>query len=180
MNALFSPAVALLNRMRYPKKFALLGVIALLVIGSLLVQLAMTLREDIDFAEKEVDALGIAPRLLQVIQTSQQHRGLSSGLLNGNEEMRPLLQKKTGEVAAAIKSVGDGFVGGAVPSALRRWQEVQKDWAALESGGHRQSGATRLPRQARHGVQCRRLAGYRRSAGAHPEGRLRDGAEGLF
>ena len=95
MNALFAPAVALLNRMRYPKKFALLGVIALLVIGSLLVQLAMTLREDIDFAEKEVDALGIAPRLLQVIQTSQQHRGLSSGLLNGNEEMRPLLQKKT-------------------------------------------------------------------------------------
>ncbi|MDD3328982.1 MAG: methyl-accepting chemotaxis protein [Zoogloea sp.] len=135
MNALFAPAVALLNRMRYPKKFALLGVIALLVIGSLLVQLAMTLREDIDFAEKEVDALGITPRLLQVIQTSQQHRGLSSGLLNGNEEMRPLLQKKTGEVAAAIKSVGDGFVGGAVPSGLRRWQEVQKDWAALESGG---------------------------------------------
>jgi len=135
MNALFAPAVALLNRMRYPKKFALLGVIALLVIGSLLVQLAMTLREDIDFAEKEVDALGITPRLLQVIQTTQQHRGLSSGLLNGNEEMRPLLQKKTGEVAAAIKSVGDGFVGGGVPSGLRRWQEVQKDWAALESGG---------------------------------------------
>ena len=52
MNALFAPAVALLNRMRYPKKFALLGVIALLVIGSLLVQLAMTLRDDIDFAEK--------------------------------------------------------------------------------------------------------------------------------
>ena len=51
MNALFAPAVALLNRMRYPKKFALLGVIALLVIGSLLVQLAMTLHEDIDFAE---------------------------------------------------------------------------------------------------------------------------------
>lgn len=52
MNALFAPAVALLNRMRYPKKFALLGVIALLVIGILLAQLALTLRENIDFAER--------------------------------------------------------------------------------------------------------------------------------
>ena len=30
MKALFAPAVAMLNRMRYPKKFALLGLIALL------------------------------------------------------------------------------------------------------------------------------------------------------
>ena len=135
MNALFAPAVALLNRMRYPKKFALLGVIALLVIGSLLVQLAMTLRENIDFAEKEVNALGVVPRLLKVIQVSQQHRGLSSGLLNGNEEMRTPLQKKTAEASAAFKAADEAFVGALAPSAVKRWPDVRKEWAALESGG---------------------------------------------
>lgn len=135
MNALFAPAVALLNRMRYPKKFALLGVIALLVIGSLLVQLAMTLRESIDFAEKEVNALGVVPQLLKVIQVSQQHRGLSSGLLNGNEEMRAPLQKKTAEASAAFKAADEAFVGTLAPSAVKRWPDVRKEWAALESGG---------------------------------------------
>ncbi len=37
MSAFFSPAVAILNRMRYPAKFTLLGVIALFVVGFLLV-----------------------------------------------------------------------------------------------------------------------------------------------
>ncbi len=135
MNALFAPAVALLNRMRYPRKFALLGVIALLVIGSLLVQLAMSLRENIDFAEREVDALGVVPRLLKVIQLSQQHRGLSSGLLNGNEEMRTPLQAKTAEVAAGFKAVDEAFASVSAESTVKRWSDLRKDWAALESGG---------------------------------------------
>jgi len=135
MNALFAPAVALLNRMRYPKKFALLGVIALLVIGTLLAQLALTLRENIDFAEREVEALGVVPRLLKVIQTSQQHRGLSSGLLNGNEDMRAPLQKKTADVAAAFKAADEAFAGMSARSAVKRWPDARKDWSALESGG---------------------------------------------
>ena len=135
MNALFSPAVALLNRLRYPKKFMLLGLISLLVIGSLLVQLALSLRESIDFAEKELEALGHVPRLLKVIQTGQQHRGLSSGLLNGNEEMRAPLQKKTADVAVAFKAADEALSGARSSSAVKRWQEVRKDWAALESTG---------------------------------------------
>jgi methyl-accepting chemotaxis protein len=57
MKVIFAPAVAMLNRMRYPAKFALLGLIALLVIGFLLVQLALSLRESVVFTEREADAL---------------------------------------------------------------------------------------------------------------------------
>ena len=98
MRTLFAPAILLLNRLRFPVKFVLLGLIALLVVGALLVQLALSLRESIAYAEKELDASERLPRVLKVIQLLQQHRGLSSGVLSGNEAMRPLLQKKTEEV----------------------------------------------------------------------------------
>ena len=135
MKAIFAPAVAILNRMRYPAKFALLGLIALLVIGFLLVQLALSLRESVVFTEKEADALQRVPRLLKVLQVSQQHRGLSSGVLNGNEEMRPALQQKTGEMVAAMKAADEVLATSSAATVGKRWSEVRTGWEAIQSGG---------------------------------------------
>lgn len=135
MKALFTPAILLLNRLRFPVKFALLGLIALLVVGALLFQLAMSLRESSVYAEKELDASERLPRVLKVIQLLQQHRGLSSGVLSGNEAMRPRLQKKTEEVVDALKQAEAGLSGGVAQSASQRWKLVTQDWEALRSGG---------------------------------------------
>ena len=135
MKALFAPAILLLNRLRFPVKFALLGLIALLVVGALLFQLAMSLRESIVYAEKELEASERLPRVLKVIQLLQEHRGLSSGVLSGNEAMRPLLQKKTEEVVEAMKQGEAGLSGGVAQSASQRWKQVAQDWEALRTGG---------------------------------------------
>jgi len=135
MKALFAPAILLLNRLRFPVKFALLGLIALLVVGALLFQLAMSLRESIVYAEKELEASERLPRVLKVIQLLQQHRGLSSGVLSGNEAMRPLLQKKTEEVVEAMKQGEAGLSGGVAQSASQRWKQVAQDWEVLRTGG---------------------------------------------
>ncbi|MBP7393895.1 MAG: methyl-accepting chemotaxis protein [Zoogloea sp.] len=135
MKIIFAPAVAMLNRMRYPAKFALLGLIALLVIGFLLVQLALSLHESVAFAEKEADALQRVPRLLKVLQVFQQHRALSSGVLNGNEEMRPALQQKAGEMAAAMKAADEALATSSAATVAKRWSEVRTGWEAIQSGG---------------------------------------------
>ena len=135
MKALFTPAILLLNRLRFPVKFALLGLIALLVVGALLFQLAMSLRESIVYAERELDASERLPRVLKVIQLLQQHRGLSSGVLSGNEAMRPRLQKKTEEVVEAIKLAEAGLSGGVAQSASQRWKQVTQDWETVRTGG---------------------------------------------
>ena len=136
MKVLFAPAVAMLNRMRYPLKFTLLGIIALVVVGFLLTQLALSLRESVAFAEKEVDGMGRVPTLLKVIQTAQQHRGLSSGVLNGNEGMRSALQKKSGEMAEAMKAADAVLLSAREGQLARaRWQDVRSRWEALQSGG---------------------------------------------
>mgnify|MGYP000647365288 FL=1 len=110
MKALFAPAILLLNRLRFPVKFALLGLIALLVVGALLFQLAMSLRESIVYAEKELEASERLPRVLKVIQLLQQHRGLSSGVLSGNEAMRPLLSRNKNSQGGFHAAVPMGLI----------------------------------------------------------------------
>jgi len=135
MNAIFAPAVALLNRLRYPAKFTLLGLIALIAIGFLLAQLTLSLRARIDFTEKEREAMNRVPLVLKVIELTQQHRGLSSGVLNGNEELRPRLLKKTDELVAAMVAAENGLDAQHTPLATRRWSEVRSGWETLRSGG---------------------------------------------
>lgn len=110
MKVLFAPAILLLNRLRFPVKFALLGLIALLVVGALLFQLALSLRESIAYAEKELDASERLPRVLKVIQLLQQHRGLSSGVLSGNEAMRPLLSRNKNSQGGFHAAVPMGLI----------------------------------------------------------------------
>lgn len=110
MKVLFAPAILLLNRLRFPVKFVLLGLIALLVVGALLVQLALSLRESIAYAEKELDASERLPRVLKVIQLLQQHRGLSSGVLSGNEGMRPLLSRNKNSQGGFHAAVPMGLI----------------------------------------------------------------------
>ena len=90
--------------------FALLGLIALLVVGALLFQLALSLRESIAYAEKELDASERLPRVLKVIQLLQQHRGLSSGVLSGNEAMRPLLSRNKNSQGGFHAAVPMGLI----------------------------------------------------------------------
>lgn len=135
MKVFFSPAVSMLNRMRYPAKFTLLGLIAFVVVGFLLVQLTISLRSDIVFTEKEVSAMDGVPRVLKVIELMQQHRGLSSGVLNGNEELRPRLQKKTEEVVAAVAAAESALAADVAPTASKRWVEVKAGWEAIRGSG---------------------------------------------
>ena len=135
MRTLFAPAILLLNRLRFPVKFALLGLITVLVVGILLLQLTMSLRASIVYAEKELATGERLPPVLKVIQLVQQHRGLSSSVLSGNEAMRPRLQNKTEEVVTAMGQADTALSGDAAPAAAARWKEVRRDWEALRSGG---------------------------------------------
>ena len=135
MKTLFSPAVRVLDRMRYPAKFVLLGTIAFLVIGFLLVQLTLSLRSSITFTESELVSIDRVPGLLKVLELTQQHRGLSSGVLSGNEELRPRLTKKTDELVQAMAAADRLLLAEEAPSAVRRWTEVRGAWEALRGGG---------------------------------------------
>jgi methyl-accepting chemotaxis protein len=136
MKALFGPGVRLMNRLRYPWKFALTGAVSFLVLAYLGLALLAANYKDIEIAERELAGLPPAQALLRVIQLSQQHRGLSVGVLSGGAELKPKLEAKGGELAAALQQADAALASDVVAEATRnRWKGLRGDWEQLRAGG---------------------------------------------
>jgi methyl-accepting chemotaxis protein len=130
MNVLFTPAIALMNRLRYPKKFALLGAVALVAILMLQVTLYLELSKVIEPSRQELVGLSIIKPLNGLVSGMQQHRGLSSGVLSGNEGLKDRRAGKEKEVAGLI--VG---VEAKLPASVRdsqQWRAVRSDWDDIQ------------------------------------------------
>jgi methyl-accepting chemotaxis protein len=133
MQTLFSPAVALMNRLRYNSKFLLLGAALTIVMLVLMYSVYSSLNRDIESAQGEIGGLQIVKPLNRMVQLMQQHRGLSSGVLNGNEGMKDQRATKEKEVAAAI-----AVVDVTLPPQLREtaaWRAIRQEWEAIAGQG---------------------------------------------
>ena len=84
MKIVFSPAEGLMNRLSYPSKFGLLGLLALIVFTILIMTLAGQLNTTIERSQNELIATSLARPLLKTVEYTQQHRGVSSMLLSGD------------------------------------------------------------------------------------------------
>src|SRR5690606_27144982 len=80
----FSPAEGLMNRLSYPSKFGLLGLLALFVFTILFVTLTGQLNTTIERSQNELGATSLARPLLKTVQYTQRHRGVPSMLLSGD------------------------------------------------------------------------------------------------
>lgn len=88
MKSLFSPAVSLMNRLRYTGKFFVPGC----AVGGAMLVLLFTvyanLKREIDTADKELAGPQMLKPMNRTVQFMQQHRGLSSGVLNDDEAVK--------------------------------------------------------------------------------------------
>jgi methyl-accepting chemotaxis protein len=135
MELLFSPTIAFMSRLKYPAKFAVMGLLAVAAIGFLLASLIAGQSTAIRLAGNERAGLELIGPIHKQIQLTQQHRGLSAGYLGGNAAMKPKLDDKQTEVMAAIKTVDVIETRHAV--LLRtsaEWKGVKADWEKLRSG----------------------------------------------
>ena len=133
MQTLFKPATALMDRLRYSGKFALMGVAILVVMVVLLLTVLQSLTHEIRTAEHELEGLHMLKDMNRMTQFIQQHRGLSSGLLNGNEAMKEPRAKKEKEVEEAYQAAEK-----ALSPALRdsaSWKAIAADWTAIRTTG---------------------------------------------
>jgi methyl-accepting chemotaxis protein len=87
MQTLFAPAIALLNRLGYTTKFTVMGMLALIAISILGANLYRSEQRVIDRSQQELASLETIKPIAILVQHLQVHRGLSSGVLNGDEKM---------------------------------------------------------------------------------------------
>ncbi len=105
MKKIFSPIIILLNRFKYSKKFALIGFIIILPFAATLYMLASEINVGIEFAQKERMGVEYNHPLRKLLENMQQHRGMSSGFLNGDISFKEQILSKQNQIDENIKAV---------------------------------------------------------------------------
>jgi two-component system, chemotaxis family, sensor kinase CheA len=129
---IFKPAIALMKRNKYPYKFAILGfggaVAILFLLGSLLVSLLSSVK----VAQRELDGLELVKPALHFVQLVQQHRGLTSAVLAGNEALKDKAAAKEAEITEAIKRVDAAITANSASTKNKEdWGTIKKTWTSL-------------------------------------------------
>ena len=135
MQGFFSPAIGLMNRLRYPGKFAVAGALACVSITVLLIALTIHLYQDIRQIRHELAVTEFLLPLQRQIQLTQQHRGISAAFLSGDASMRKKLEDKRDDVDAALKLV-DAVESrhSTLLGSRAEWQAIKGDWQRLRAG----------------------------------------------
>ena len=137
MKRLFFPSIALMNKLRIPRKFLVLAVIYLAAVGGVGYSLNITLSQVIGDSRTEIEGLALLKPVTRTMQLLQQHRGLTSGLLSGDESMREAQARKEEEVTRGFMAVEDQLAQPA--SLVDDWRALRSDWEELKARGLKQS-----------------------------------------
>lgn len=130
---LLYPATALVNRLSFPKKFALLWLIPLLAISVALYSLSSELQDHLTSARKEVEGLALIESLAKTIQLMQKHRGLSSGILGGINSFSLERAATEHDIDAAFSSFETSLPAGS--KLLESWKGISAEWKRIHAHG---------------------------------------------
>ena len=114
------------------RKFILLGLLAL-VMTALPTGLYFRSTAPV-IANAELQNSGIAPLLAlqDVVRLTQQHRGLSAGMLAGNAKLEARRPETRDALTKAIAALDERLLASAAPYLVSQWAERKQHWLALE------------------------------------------------
>ncbi|WP_311223229.1 MULTISPECIES: methyl-accepting chemotaxis protein [unclassified Acidovorax] len=125
---------AWITHLRFSRKFALIGALALLMF---LVPTAMLVSVTLDkLAVAQREKLGLLPaeQLLQLLQQTQQHRGLSASFLGGADAAGANRQTRQKEVDDTMARARNELAALQDRALIDRIDHITTDWRALASG----------------------------------------------
>lgn len=132
MKALLRPAALILNRLSYPRKLALIGLVFFLpfvLAGYLLVS---ETHDGIVFAEKELAGLESIRPLKKLMRHAQEHRGAAQLALRGDADAAQRMDELESMAEEAIRELEDfdARLGKALGSS-DEWGTVKANWTSL-------------------------------------------------
>ena len=133
MQKIFTPAIALLNRLGYTKKFTLLWLLSMVAIAVVVYSLFVSLDRIIHPSQRQLEGLVLVKPISQAVQSIQLHRGISAALLGGNKTMRERRSAQEMEAAAAFKTMEEKL-----PSDLASGEDfrpIKANWERLRKEG---------------------------------------------
>jgi methyl-accepting chemotaxis protein len=121
-----------LERLSFSGKFVLLGLLALVLIAvpsSLYVLGALHSGQQ---ADREVQGIAPVQALLHLVALTQQHRGLATIVLGGDDSLQQARLAKQAELQRAFEASEQALhAAGVEPELLTAWRQVREQWQAL-------------------------------------------------
>ena len=121
-----------LERLSFSGKFVLLGLLALVLIAvpsSLYVLGALRSGQQ---ADREVQGIAPVQALLRLVALTQQHRGLATIVLGGDDRLQQARLAKQAELQRAFEASEQALhAAGVEPELLAAWRQVREQWQAL-------------------------------------------------
>lgn len=132
MKFLFNPAITLLNRLKYPQKFTLIGLLILIPVVATLALLVTEMNKEIEFAQKEKSGVEYLLTVKQLLKDLQQHRGMASTYLSGDKSFQEKLVTKQREIEKDIQIIDsvDQRMGNTLQTS-KDWNAIKIKWRAL-------------------------------------------------
>lgn len=124
-------SVSLFSRLLLWQKFAILGVVAAMLVAVPFYYFFKAEQESINASVLEREGLAPVKELLALVQVLPRHRGSSTGLLNGNEALAGE-EKTTRDLADQHIAAFGAMAASIQDEGLRKiWLEVQKTWPQI-------------------------------------------------
>jgi diguanylate cyclase (GGDEF)-like protein/PAS domain S-box-containing protein len=128
-----SPAIALMNRMSFSRKLALLGLFVLVSLAASLYSLHFNFNQISHRARTELDGLELMRSLSETVQLVQQHRGASVGVLAGLTGFMPVRASKERLIDTATTDFERRLP--AQGPLFEKWKDIASAWRRIQSEG---------------------------------------------
>ena len=125
--------MSLLHRLNLLEKFLILGTLGLMMSALPTYLYVGDALRAIAHARHESQGVPPAQALTRLVQHMQVHRGLSVGMLGGDEALAARRPAARDAVNAAMGEVSTRFAAAKVPAAqMAAWAQAQQTWRTLE------------------------------------------------
>ncbi|MDP2098565.1 MAG: EAL domain-containing protein [Methylobacter sp.] len=133
MNKLFFPAIVLMSRLDYTRKFILLGLTYLIALSIVVYSLYSCLNQVLAASKRQLDGIELIAPISATIHFMQQHRGLSAGVLSGHTDMLNPRKAKQTEAVTALHTTGQRLPDHLVQG--EDWMLIKSAWQQLQING---------------------------------------------
>jgi methyl-accepting chemotaxis protein len=144
---IMAPGLALMARLTYPKRFALLGLMMLPLVLMIWVSVRETLT-NMEFAQREQQRVAYILPVYKLLTQVQQQRILATGLSNGDLSFEAMLRKNEASVDRALAEIDAAQQALGANIKADRWAQIKDAWTTLKREVQNHTVATRLERYA--------------------------------
>lgn len=125
MRMLFSPAIALVSKLRFAQKFILIACILAIPTLFMLTRIVVNFNNELMTIENERVGLQYANAMRDVVNQLQRHRGLTTAFLQGKTDFAPAITESEQKLKTAIDQVKTQVDAAPLTNVVEKWQKLE-------------------------------------------------------